>query len=25
VTGSGTSGKLTTEGLRFIRLVCGLP
>ena len=25
VTGSGTSGKLTPEGLRFIRLACGLP
>jgi hypothetical protein len=23
VTGSGASGKLTAEGLRFIRLVCG--
>jgi murein DD-endopeptidase MepM/ murein hydrolase activator NlpD len=25
VTGSGSTGKLTAEGLRFIRLVCGLP
>lgn len=24
VTGSGSTGKLTTEGLRFIKLVCGL-
>ncbi len=23
VTGSGSTGKLTTEGLRFVRLVCG--
>lgn len=23
VTGSGTTGKLTTEGLRFVKLVCG--
>lgn len=23
VTGSGSSGKLTTEGLRFVKLVCG--
>ncbi|MBL9132491.1 MAG: M23 family metallopeptidase [Verrucomicrobiaceae bacterium] len=25
VTGSGSSGKLTVEGLRFVKLVCGLP
>jgi hypothetical protein len=25
VTGSGTSGKLTVEGLRFVKLACGLP
>lgn len=25
ITGSGASGKLTVEGLRFIQLVCGMP
>jgi len=25
VSGSGSSGKLTADGLRFIRLACGLP
>jgi hypothetical protein len=25
VTGSGSNGKLTSEGLRFIQLLCGMP